>query len=144
MFPVSMKGTVQAKTAGVLDADLLKTKICEDLRRQHIAYQVDENEIHFVNHSYSVFTMTRYSVVDHGSFVIKPNEIYYRLSTKILTLVGSLLSLIMGLFFLAHRNQSGVEWLLVPVATWILLVGVNYAMIRCRNFSFLRRLVTAA
>ena len=142
MFPVSMNGTVRAKPAEVLDTVLLQSVICDDLRRQQIACESDASEIRFVNRSFSVFTLTRYSVVERGSFIVKPNGIDYRLSTKVLTLVGSLLAILFGLFFVGLQNQSVADWLLVPVGTWILLVGANYAMTWYRNYIFLRRLVT--
>lgn len=141
MFPVSIHGIVQTKSLRKLDAISLHKKICDDLRRQHITCQVNESEVTFTNRVFSVYTLTRYSVVDRGRFTIRPDGIDYWLSTKVMTAVGSVLALLVALLLMGHRTRSIAEWLAYPIGMWFFLVGVNYVLIWFSNRSFLRRLV---
>ncbi len=145
MFPISIHGTIRIKSPlRKLDAISLHKKLCDDLHRQHITCQVNEGEISFTNRVFSIYTLTRYSVVDHGRFAIRPDGIDYWLSTKALTAVGSFLALLVALLLIGHRTRSIAEWLVYPIGVWFFLVGTNYTLIWFNNRRFLRRLVNSS
>ncbi|GEP61658.1 hypothetical protein RSO01_88240 [Reyranella soli] len=104
-------------------------------------FQTKGPEVEFRNGAFSVFPFNRYSTVDSGKIVVTAEAIHYELSTKLLVILLSFSGPLLGFLVALKEAHSIIAWIGIPAATWACLIGINYMIIKYRNYLFIQRLI---
>jgi hypothetical protein len=143
MFPFVLSGAIATGARTDPELDLLGQRLLDALRVEGIVPEQKGGEVTFLNNKNFLaqhFSFAVFRYVDSGTFEIKPESIYYKLSC----VLGLARSLPMLVIVLLLGLVIGNIWMILLVLAALLGVAAGQAIVDLRVRRMLRRVAVGS